>query len=68
MIELVFVVCLSTDPNSCRDRSLTFTQDVGLMTCMTGAQAHLAQYSQAHPNERITEWRCRMVDRSERAA
>lgn len=68
MIELFFVACLSTDPASCRDRSLLFTQDVGLMTCMMGAPAQLAQWSETHPGQRIARWQCRIAGQAERAA
>ena len=33
MIELLFVTCLSADPQSCRERSLPFI-DMGVTACM----------------------------------
>lgn len=68
MIELLFVACLSADPTSCRDRSLVFTDDISVLGCMMGAQSQLAKWAEAHPRQRITRWRCKLSDRSERAA
>lgn len=60
MIELAFVTCLSAAvPASCQDRSLLFTEEVGMMTCMIRAQAELARWIDAHPREKVREWKCR---------
>ncbi len=67
MIELLFVACLSTSPDECRERSLVFT-DVTPMACMMGAQPELAKWVEAHPNFTIESWRCRMVSFAEREA
>ena len=68
MIELLFVVCLSSEPASCRDRSLLFTEEIGLMGCLMGAQTHLAEWVETHPRERIASWRCKPAGSPERAA
>ena len=67
MIELLFVVCLSTDPTACEERSLLYT-DVSPMACAMGAQPELAKWAEGHPKFRIAKWRCRMVDPSRRDA
>ncbi|QBX33849.1 hypothetical protein E4L95_03560 [Paracoccus liaowanqingii] len=68
MIELLFVVCLSSEPASCRDRSMIFTEDIGLMGCMMGAQSQLAKWVETRPQERIVSWRCKAAGASERSA
>ncbi|WP_042249010.1 hypothetical protein [Paracoccus sp. PAMC 22219] len=68
MIELLFVACLSTQPATCQDRSMLFSDEIGLMACTMGAQAHLAQWAARHPHERVARWKCQAVDRSGRAA
>lgn len=61
MIELVFVACLQHQPESCRDRSLLFTE-TGLMTCIVHAQVELAKWVETHPREKVREWRCRSME------
>ncbi|WP_299632694.1 hypothetical protein [uncultured Roseobacter sp.] len=65
MIELLFVACLSTAPDECRERSLVFT-DVSPMQCLMGAQPELAKWTANHPNQQIKSWRCRTVSFAER--
>lgn len=65
MIELLFVACLSTAPDECRERSLLFT-DVSPMQCLMGAQPELAKWTASHPNQEIKSWRCRTVSFAER--
>lgn len=67
MIELLFVACLSTAPDECRERSLVFT-DVTPMACLMGAQPELAKWIASHPNQQIKNWRCRAVTFEERDA
>ena len=67
MIELLFVACLSSDPESCREHSLVFT-DVTPMQCLMGAQPELAKWVNAHPNAQIQSWRCQTVSFAERDA
>ena len=64
MIELLFVACLATSPEDCRERSLVFT-DITPMTCMMGAQPELAKWVHAHPNFVIQSWKCRQVSFAE---
>ncbi|WP_299508074.1 hypothetical protein [uncultured Roseobacter sp.] len=65
MIELLFVACLSTAPDECRERSLVFT-DVSPMQCLMGAQPELVKWTASHPNQEIKSWRCRTVSFAER--
>ena len=61
MIELAFLICLAADPAVCRTERVQFV-DVSLMTCMTGAQAHIALWSGNHPGWTVRDWRCRYHD------
>lgn len=64
MIELLFVACLTTAPDECRERSMVFT-DITPMTCLMGAQPELAKWVNAHPNFMVQSWRCRAVSFAE---
>ncbi|MEP3637055.1 MAG: hypothetical protein ABJN14_07300 [Paracoccaceae bacterium] len=64
MIELLFVACLSTSPDDCRERSLVFS-DITPQICMMGAQPELAKWIAAHPNFKIQSWKCRTVSFAE---
>jgi hypothetical protein len=68
MIELVFVACLATAADTCTKRSLLRLPDGGLSSCMTTAQAQLAQWSETHPGHRVVRWSCRMTGGSDREA
>ena len=67
MIELLFVACLATAPDECRERSLVFT-DISPMQCLMGAQPELAKWTNAHPNMTVKSWRCRTISFAERDA
>ncbi|WP_299672022.1 hypothetical protein [uncultured Roseobacter sp.] len=67
MIELLFVACLATAPEECRERSLLFT-DISPMQCLMGAQPELAKWTASHPNQEIKSWRCRTVTLAEKDA
>ena len=65
MIELLFVACLHSAPDLCREHSLIYV-DITPMQCLMGAQPELAKWKETHPDERITSWRCRHVSTAER--
>ena len=67
MVELLFVACLATAPEDCRERSLLFS-DISPMTCMMGAQPELAKWANEHPKYAVKSWRCRMVMFGQREA
>ncbi|TJZ90765.1 hypothetical protein FA743_14050 [Paracoccus gahaiensis] len=68
MIELFFVACLLTDPETCTDHSLLFEEQNGLFTCMLQGQNELARWSETHPTVQVREWKCRYADQDERKA
>ncbi len=67
MIELLFVACLSADPEACEERSLLYT-DITPTTCVLGAQPYLAEWIATHPRFDIRRWECRAVNTAERDA
>lgn len=67
MIELLFVACLTSSPQDCREHSMLF-HDVTPMACAMGAQPELAKWVNHHPNHQIKQWRCKMVSFAERDA
>lgn len=67
MIELLFVVCMATAPDECRERSMTFS-NITPMQCLMGAQPELAKWSASHPNLEIKSWRCQAVNFAEQKA
>lgn len=61
MIELIFMACLATMPDHCRERSLLFS-DITVGICTMQSQAVLADWSSRHPGWRISRWACRPHD------
>jgi len=61
MIELAFVVCLSTAPESCQEKALQYS-DVTLMACNFGAQPELAKWVNEHPGWQVQRWTCHPVE------
>ncbi|MHA6346005.1 hypothetical protein [Roseivivax sp. CAU 1761] len=61
MIELLFVACLSTAPNECREQSMLYT-DISPMACLMGAQPELAKWATQNPGYSIARYQCRFVD------
>jgi hypothetical protein len=58
MIELLFVACLSVGSTACSERQILQLPDIGLLGCMTTAQARLAQWTEEHPGYRVERWSC----------
>ena len=63
MIELAFVACLMTVPDTCEDRSLLYS---GTSTgrCWLEATVALAGWAATHPDWEIGKWTCRLIDTS----
>ncbi|SFR20239.1 hypothetical protein [Poseidonocella sedimentorum] len=60
MIELVFVACLWSTPDTCEKRSLLYS-DISPMTCLMQAQPELARWTETHPRWRVASWKCRSM-------
>lgn len=58
MIELLFTACLAMAPETCRERTLLFS-DISLGVCTAQSQPILAKWVSDHPGWRITGWTCR---------
>jgi hypothetical protein len=41
-------------------------QDVTPMQCMMGAQAELAKWTESHPKEHISSWKCKTFNPNEK--
>lgn len=65
MIELFFITCLATAPQSCQERSIIGPEDGTLMACMMAGQPQMAQWSEQHPGHKVKRWSCRMVNTAE---
>ena len=61
MIELLFVVCMTTSPEQCKNQSMLYT-DITPNQCTMGAQPELAKWVNQHPNWTIKKWECQTVD------
>jgi hypothetical protein len=57
MMELIFVVCLSSDPTACDRKAMQFS-DMSMMACVVCAQPVLAQWTNEHPGWDIQRWVC----------
>jgi hypothetical protein len=58
-MKLIFLVCLVTAPDVCREEQLNYSfEPIAATTCMAGAQPRLAEWTEAHPGWRIARWRC----------
>ncbi|TPE46780.1 hypothetical protein [Amaricoccus solimangrovi] len=67
MIELIFVACLQSAPETCREERMLFV-DAPLLGCVLGAQAELATWVARHPDWGVHHWTCRAGGASEREA
>ncbi len=61
MIELFFVTCLMSAPQTCQERSMTDLEQKGVMSCLMAAQPQLAQWSEEHPGHQVKRWSCRQA-------
>lgn len=61
MLELVFLVCLKTQPMQCEERRLAYSISVDLAICAMNAPAYLAEWAVRHPAYSIGTWRCEAV-------
>ena len=61
MIELLFTVCLVSDPTSCETKGLLF-YEITETACTLRAQPELAHWSGEHPGWHIERWTCHALD------
>ncbi len=58
MLRLVFTICMIDSPDMCEQRDLLVYDEMPVMACVMGAMPELATWREAHPNWRISRWRC----------
>ena len=68
MMELVLVVCLTSTPNRCEERSIGLYPDISAMACLVQGQPQIAVWSEQHPELSVTRYSCRDTNaRAQRA-
>ena len=67
ILELAFVVCSTTSPIHCEEKSLLFTDEISVFACTMGAMPQLAKWIEEHPKWQIKKWKCRSF-KSEKSA
>lgn len=59
MIELVFLICLASDPENCKPLRPAFAPDYrNVMACLTDGMVRAAQWSENNNEWTIVRWRC----------
>jgi hypothetical protein len=58
-MALIFLVCLISSPDTCREERLSFAfEPVSDLGCMVGAQPKMAEWTNTHPGWQIARWEC----------
>jgi hypothetical protein len=61
MVELVLVICLLGQPDSCAVERPAFQEPFpSIMACMHQATFRVAQWAEQHPRYSVRRWRCEM--------
>jgi hypothetical protein len=56
---ILMSICLLADPGNCREERLSFSFEGGSpFTCMVHSQETIAEWHRAHPDYRVSRWRC----------
>lgn len=58
LYDLVLTVCLIAHPGDCRTERVNFTQGETAHSCMFLAPMEIARWSETHPGNRVTRWKC----------
>jgi hypothetical protein len=59
MVELLFLICLRSDPGACQMRSLSFVDPAAnVLACAMAAQPLLAQRMERWPEWELARWKC----------
>jgi hypothetical protein len=58
LVVLILTVCAFGAPSHCDERRLPFASQESLMQCTMAAPPYVAAWSEEHPNDRVTRWRC----------
>jgi hypothetical protein len=64
MIELVFIVCLETAPDQCKDVHLTYAEEaISAQQCVMQGQPQIARWISENPIWMVKRWYCSPVER-----
>lgn len=62
MIELVFSVCMLSQPMTCKDVRMTFLEEqASPAQCMMNGQISMAEWISSHPDWKIGRFKCQKV-------
>lgn len=61
-VELVFVVCLTSESGACREERHLFAEPATVMGCLVGAQPFMASWTEQNPGWAVSTWRCGVID------
>lgn len=67
-MELVLVVCLSSSPHLCEERSIGLYPDISAMACLAQGQPQIALWIEQHPGLAVARYSCRDVNGREQRA
>ena len=63
VLLLILTICSISTPGNCSEARLQFSAEESMMQCMMQAQPYIAQWSEEHPDARVTRWRCSYPER-----
>lgn len=75
LITLFVTLCLISDPTSCKDHEIQFTQTQYIegqaialtpFNCMMTAQSELAKFMVGHPKEKVAKFSCKYPKETKR--
>jgi hypothetical protein len=57
-IEIVFTVCMLSQPTFCKEQHLQYSWNGSLTQCIMSAPPFIAHWINEHPKWQVTGWRC----------
>ena len=59
MIELIFSVCLITEPNKCKDIHQQIAEsNITPQQCVHHGQIEMSKWTETHPDWKVIKWGC----------
>ncbi len=58
LVALVLTVCSIGEPQDCKNQEFVFESHGSLSQCMYEATPWIAEWSSAHPQVKVTRWKC----------
>lgn len=62
LIDLILLACSLASPGACHEYHVLFQSAESLQNCTMNAPPYIAQWTEEHPNFRVTRWRCAWPD------